>query len=123
LRDAIQQRYRANGATRRQIHASVANYFQTTRLPVTAPFYEQQGLRTRAVTEVPWQLAQADEWEMLASVLRDLEFLFDAWERDKKEVCAFWQQIERHSSIRLTDVYRPVWQNPEHTPVRRVAFV
>jgi tetratricopeptide (TPR) repeat protein len=97
---AVRQRYFQGQEDERSSHRLLADHFAA------------QPLGARKVDELPWQLVQAREWTRLAALFADLDFLQAAWQANEFEVRAHWSLIERESPLRMTDVYRPVVENP-----------
>jgi len=104
LRQAIQDRYLPDTADRRSAHLRIATYLVPMRLT------------SRGVDELPWQLAEAQAWEPLYTLLSDLEFLEQAWDTDEHEVKTAWARLEQASPLRMTDAHQSVIQDPDrHT--------
>ena len=113
LRQAVERKYMDETEVRRSVHLQLANYFS------------DRELGSRKVDELPWQLAQAETWERLYTLLCDLSF-FDVLNRmNEFEIKKYWTLIEMNSSFRLLDGYRQVLQTPEthHDHVWDVALL
>jgi nephrocystin-3 len=105
LRQAIQNHYLPELSFRKLAHLRLADYFEL-----------QSGRSLRRLDELPWQLAQACEWQRLYILLRDLEFVKDAWEFNPFEIKAYWAQVETNSPFRILDGYCKVIDNPSSHP-------
>ncbi|MCJ7531867.1 MAG: DUF4062 domain-containing protein [Anaerolineales bacterium] len=101
LRQAVQDHYLPEEETRHGMRLRLADYF------------EQRGLDSRQVDELPWLLAQAEEWQRLYDRLADLDFFAAAWENDEYEVKTNWAQVEANSSLRKVEAYRRVLESPQ----------
>jgi hypothetical protein len=89
---------------KQEAHRFVADYFQ------------RQPAGPRRTDELPWQLAQAGDWDRLSALLTDASFFANAWHSNEFEVKAYWTQIEAASSLRMVVVYRPQIEHPENEP-------
>jgi hypothetical protein len=69
LAEAVTARY----PERRQTHAKLAAYFAGSPLE-------------RKLDEHPYQFQHAEDWQALAAALGDLDFLEQAWDRDRPDV-------------------------------------
>jgi tetratricopeptide (TPR) repeat protein len=101
FRQAVRKLYLPTEEDCRHAHLRLANYFQRSELS------------PRQVDELPWQLAQAEAWQRLYTLLADLAFFDAAWQGNQFEVKANWALIEEHSSFRMVDAYRPVLDAPQ----------
>jgi nephrocystin-3 len=101
LRQAVHDRYLSTEKERRNTHIRLADYF----FPRT--------ISPRKIDELPWQLAQAQEWKGLNNLLADLEFFETIWAMVPFEVKAYWVQLEANSPFRLVNAYRLVLKKPE----------
>lgn len=100
LRQAVGERYLDDEELRRAAHKRLADYFASRELS------------QRKIDELPWQLANAEDWEALHDLLSDLEFFKGAWGDNPYEVQSYWAQIEANTRLRLIDSYRDVLENP-----------
>ncbi|MGA7075901.1 MAG: DUF4062 domain-containing protein [Halobacteriota archaeon] len=110
----------------RQLGEAVAERFLTEpvgrerRLALAAYFDDQllfveEGTSVpnrRKVSELPFQLSQANAWERLYDVLQDLSFLNAAWDANRFEVRAYWTAIEGHTGLSAVEAYRHVVDSP-----------
>jgi tetratricopeptide (TPR) repeat protein len=97
LRHAVERRYALMFLDDGTVaHLKLARYFVARDDP------------RRAIEESMWQLANAEEWKLLADLLAVPEYLEVAWRLDPFGVRRAWAQIERNSPIRLVDGYRAV---------------
>jgi hypothetical protein len=93
LRDAVSARYFAQAADVNRLHGRLIDYFAS------------QPTSVRQAEELAWHLQRAGEWERLAGLLEDPDFLAKLWENDPAEPEACWARIEEHSDIRVADRY------------------
>lgn len=93
LYKAIHSLYLKDNEDRKAYHLRLADYF------------EKKEIDDRKADELPWQLAQAEEWISLAALLTKKQILSLLWEKKHFEVMAYWSQIETQSSIRLVKTY------------------
>jgi tetratricopeptide (TPR) repeat protein len=111
LRQAVSDRYLPSEGAQQVAHLRLADYFETRDLGV------------RKVDELPWQLAQAQAWPRLHTLLADLPFFTTAWNTDEYEVKAYWAQLEGNSSLRMVDAYRAAVDAPERQQATTVFHV
>jgi tetratricopeptide (TPR) repeat protein len=124
-RRAVEKRYVTSQVLRRAAHMSLGKYFLQTyndTRPVELGELLQAGQvgeavrtlqRQRLLDELPWQTAQAGEWDLLAELLGgDVLFSF-AWLRDRFEVCRYWRDIERHRPGAVLRTYADLLVSPE----------
>jgi nephrocystin-3 len=82
LRDAVGRRYLASGKQQRGVHLRLARYF------------EDRSLGERKVEELPYQFQHAEEWERLARLLWDLDFLAYTWEHGHdRDLVGYWTSL------------------------------
>ncbi|HYI11052.1 MAG TPA: DUF4062 domain-containing protein [Thermoanaerobaculia bacterium] len=127
MRNAVRNRYLTTETA--GVHLRLADYFATRQGIVGVTMVEPEKgrppqvsriiLRTdarviedRQLEELPWQLAQAKEWQRLALTLADLGFLNDAWKANPADVEAFWGQLYAESPWRAPDAYEEVIDDP-----------
>lgn len=96
LRQAVRRRYLATEEERRSAHLRLADYF------------EARDLGPRRIDELPWQLAEAEAWQTLVTLLADPAFFGAAWDANQFEVKAYWARVESSSPLTIVDAYRPV---------------
>ena len=101
LRQAVQHRYLPDAGVQRGTRLRLADYF------------ERRGLDSRQVDELPWLLAQAEEWPRLYDRLADLDFFSAVWVKDPFEVKTYWAQVEANSTLRKEEAYRSVLESPQ----------
>jgi len=102
LRTAVENAYLPTEQNQQQAHLRLADYF------------ERQLTSPRRTDELPWQLAEAKEWQRLQGLLVDHDFLKEVWERNQFEVKTYWTQIETGSNLRMVDAYRTQIEHPEN---------
>ncbi len=100
LRWAVENRYLPDQAEQAETHLRLAGYF------------EKQEIAARKIDEMPWQLAEAEEWQRLYDLLADREFFTAAWKANQHEVKAYWVRIETNADMQMVDAYRPALNNP-----------
>ena len=66
---------------------------------------------TYSVRWLPRHLLALRQWDLLAALLADLEFLKAAWNSDQYEVLRYWATIERETPIRVTGAYKQALSN------------
>jgi tetratricopeptide (TPR) repeat protein len=66
----------------------------------------------REIDELPWHLAQTQEWARLFDLLAQPDVAATAWLQDRYSLLRFWTQIEAHTSLRMVDAYAPVLEEP-----------
>ena len=94
FRLAARNKYLTSPELERSLHAKLGRYFS------------KQNLSPRKLVELPWQLAQAEEWQVLYNLLHDQHFLQAAWANDRNDVCIFWSQVELHSPLRMVYAFK-----------------
>ncbi len=65
----------------------------------------------RTLDELPWQYAQAEQWDELADLLRRPDVLVALWHDDPASIHRYWSDIETAVPGRLLDTYRHVLDN------------
>ena len=101
LRQAVQNRYLREQLMQKSAHLHLADYFEA-----------QSGGSSRYLDELPWQFAQAKEWQRLYALLGDLVFFKAAWVLNDFEVKTYWTQVEANTPYRMLDAYRKVIDHP-----------
>lgn len=99
LRDAVRDRYLPNESAQRAVHLRLADYF--THRPISS----------RRVAELPWQLAQAREYERLSMALSDPQFLLEVMGADEIEGRGYWAQIEAATPLRAVELLKDAVEN------------
>ena len=105
IRDAVQRRYLAGERERLQCHQFLGYYFMGESLAAG-----QFG--PRMVEECPWQLRQAQDWKLLASLLSTPQFVAHGWLADHYQVAGYWSDVEAHSSFRVLEAFSDVLRAP-----------
>ncbi|MBM3238126.1 DUF2225 domain-containing protein [Candidatus Poribacteria bacterium] len=103
LGEVVAREYLAGDAKKHR-HCSLAQYFGDQSL-----YLDKDGKKTpniRKISELPWQLAQAREWERLCNLLADPLFFVESWDTNEFDVKAFWQQVETNSDFRMINAYK-----------------
>jgi tetratricopeptide (TPR) repeat protein len=111
LRQAVGRRYLPTDQERTAAHRRLADYLAA------------RDIEPRKVRELPWQWAQAGEWQRLYDLLADLAFFEAAWTTDEFEVKASWAQVEASSPLRLLDAYSRVLAAPADCTKQAVSGV
>jgi len=93
LRQAVEARYVQGPDERRAAHLDVANHFSLRELG------------PRQLEELPWQLARAESWTRLSTLLVEPRFFTAAWQADEFEVKSYWRQLERNTQLKMVDAY------------------
>lgn len=96
LNRAVREKYLSTEQQQRAAHLRLAEYF------------EARDLGPRRIEELPWQLAEAEAWAALVTLLADPTFFDAACDTNQFEVKAYWAWVERGSPLRMADAYRPV---------------
>ncbi len=95
LRTATRDAYLPAESHQQQAHIRLADYF------------DRQLAGPRQTDELPWQLAEAQAWPRLSDLLIKRQFFIRSWDKNKFEVETYWARIEKMSSIRMVEAYRP----------------
>jgi tetratricopeptide (TPR) repeat protein len=101
LRKAVQDRYVATPEAQREIHLRLAAYFAGRELD------------DRKIDELPWQFAQAGEWEQLYKLLKDLTVAKLVLKERSFELRSLWIELEAKSRFRAVDAYRSILATPQ----------
>jgi tetratricopeptide (TPR) repeat protein len=101
LRQAVKHKYLPTPQEQHAAHLRIADYF------------EARALDSRQIDELPWQLAEAESWQRLYSLLAQLPFFRDAWNVNQFEVKTYWAKVEQESDLRMLDAYREFLATPE----------
>ncbi|MDD5189218.1 MAG: DUF4062 domain-containing protein, partial [Methanoregula sp.] len=104
LRTAVEHRYLPAVELKRTAHLRVADYFAV----------QPEG--PRRIEELPWQLAEAAEWDRLVALLTDPSFFMAAWDVREYDVKRYWVQTEVGSAHRMVEAYQPVIREPAQAP-------
>jgi tetratricopeptide (TPR) repeat protein len=104
LRTAVEHRYLSGVELKRTAHLRVADYFAAQ---LDGP---------RRTEELPWQLAEAAEWDRLVALLTNPSFFQAAWDVWEYDVKRYWVQTEDGSAHRMVDAYQPVIREPALAP-------
>lgn len=78
-------------------------------------FGKQSRFENRRITEQPWQLMKAKQWESLVKLLGDTEMMNIIWERKREDMLTYWSQIESNSSFNVTEAYAPIIDDPSQS--------
>ncbi|MCX6690515.1 MAG: hypothetical protein NTW33_00340, partial [Methanoregula sp.] len=105
LRTAVEHRYLPAEEPKRVAHLRVAEYFAA----------QLEG--PRRIEELPWQLAEAAEWDRLVALLIDPLFFLAAWQVREYDIKRYWVQVESVSSHRMVEAYRLVIREPATVPL------
>jgi tetratricopeptide (TPR) repeat protein len=103
LREAVQETYLPTSANQAAAHRRLADLFS------------KQMVTPRQIDELPWQLAETQEWHRLTTLLEGETFLRSACQIDQWDVRRLWVRIELESSYRMTEIYRRLWQCTEQS--------
>jgi len=79
----------------------------------------QKGLESMSAyfrAHLPHHLAAIGRWDDLVTLLTDLPFLHQAWQRNTDDVKACWVQIEANSKHSLLEAYGSTIRNPDGQP-------
>jgi len=125
FREAIEALYLSTPELRAQPHLRLAEYFAPSRdethqeannweqhWGILADYSAGRDFTTRRVAELPWQLAATGSWELLRDCLADLSFLAATRNASEDEILDYWEQVERHSPLRMLDAYRSTVNDP-----------
>jgi tetratricopeptide (TPR) repeat protein len=100
FREAVRGRYLPAEKDQASTHLSLADYF------------EAQEIGPRKIDELPWQLAQAESWGHLYTLLSYLPFFEACWENNQFELKFYWAQVEASSNQQMTEAYISVVEDP-----------
>jgi tetratricopeptide (TPR) repeat protein len=101
LRKAAMDRYLLNDIERKAAHLRLANYFELRKFEM------------RAIDELPWQLARAEEWQRLYDLLKNPEYFLESWESNEFDVKRYWALISGNSDLKIIDAYKSLLDEPE----------
>ena len=96
LREAVAGAYLPGDGDKHAAHLRLARYF------------ESRDLDPRKLDELPWQLAQGEQWEGLFDLLCDPSFLETIWEEKRYEVQSYWAALDRNMPSSLERVYERI---------------
>lgn len=100
LRAAIEERYLADHAAQAAAHRRLADFFDRS----------EPG--ARRVEELPFQLAEAGEWQRLAATLADPTLTDVAWEAEPAVLRGYWRAVTRETGITPPQAYAPILADP-----------
>ncbi len=101
FRQAVRQRYLPTNAQQKTTHGRLAEYFSS----------KETGIRK--ISELPWQLAESEDWYFLVSLLQSENFFLELWKISRFELAAYWKMIETKTNFRAPEAYQNVTQTPE----------
>jgi nephrocystin-3 len=101
LRQAVHAKYIKTPESEKAAHLRLADYFK------------DRDIDQRKIDELPWQLAEAQEWKRLQGCLVDPPFFKAAYANDEFEVLAYWQRIEENSDLTCPAAYENVLAAPD----------
>ncbi len=104
LRAAIERRYLPAAADRASAHRRLADYFAA------------RPISPRVVEELPWHLTALGEWQALARLLAQPEFLTAAWPTHRFEVRSYWAMIESEAGIPMLEALAGLVDEPDRNP-------
>ncbi len=104
VRRAVADRYLNRSGAGAESHRRLAHYFAAR--PVTP----------RVVDELPWQQAEAGDWDQLAGTLASATHLDTAYRADLLDLKSHWARLETMSGHRMDQVYAPVVADPSTAP-------
>jgi tetratricopeptide (TPR) repeat protein len=104
LRTAVEYAYLSTEQDQQRAHLRLADYF------------ERQLAGPRRTEELPWQLAEAKEWQRLHDLLADRAFVRAAWVQDSFDVRIWWRRVETGSHLRMVMTYGKMIEHPESEP-------
>ena len=95
LRNAVENRFLPADKDKSGTHERLADYFF------------DRTLNSRKISELPWQLLKARNWQRLLQVLTKPDFFLAAWQTDEFDLKRYWADIELNSDLRLNTAYLP----------------
>ena len=102
IRQAVEDKYLAARDAKTNVHTILADYFE--RADDNSP---------RKVDELPWQLAQAQNWQRLYDLLAHLDFFQKLCEQSRYDLLAYWAAIESETGLKRITAYRQVADHPD----------
>src|SRR5262249_6204082 len=96
LRRAVESKYIKDAAIQREAHRKLAEYF------------EKQELSARQIDELPWQWAEAEDWDRMVGLMTDEPVFVGADKEEPSEVRQYWSRIEAGSRYRMVEAYGPL---------------
>ena len=60
--------------------------------------YDQHNFRK--IEELPWQALKLEKWEFLVELLKNEDFLIQAWVHDHYGVYRYWAAVEENTLIK-----------------------
>lgn len=124
FRNAVEKKYLATKQKKKAIHKRLANYF-----------YEKQDAtanQERILKELPWQLAQAEEWKELYSLFQDYSFIHALWEYDPFMLKSYWASIEENTKswkqnifeeLTMLKAYQSIIDDPSNFHIKDIQLV
>lgn len=99
-------------AAREEFFRTAENLRVATHQRLATFFLDRETLFVREIDEVPWQFAQAGNWESLFKVLQNLVFFRALWEINSFDAREYWSLLESHSPFKMQEAYAPLLQRP-----------
>jgi tetratricopeptide (TPR) repeat protein len=112
IRQAVEKRYLSTQDEKVEAHIRLANYFE-----------RMDGNPARRLNELPWQLAQAKQWQRLYDLLADLNFFQELSKQNSFDLLEYWALIEEQSNLKRVDAYRPVIENPSRFDAQPINMI
>ena len=94
FRRAVEARYLDSPKAREAAHRRIASYMRS------------RGPTPRALEEVPWQLAEIEDWSELQALLTSRDWLPALWANSPFEVKKLWVRMEASSDLRPAPSYK-----------------
>ena len=107
-----------NRQVRRAVEGKYLNspeHCRAAHLRLAAYFSDSDHNRRRAI-EMPWQLAQAEQWAELYDALSDEQMLIDIWDEEPWDLHHYWAEVTRHTKWSMADGYRAIIEHPGKHP-------
>ena len=125
LRQAVQARYLATESDQTEAHMRLARfYLQELHRNMREAQEAWQATQTRRhpwsrriLDELPWQLARAKAWTLLAQFLSDPQTTWAVMSAAPLDALRYWAEIESASPLRAVGAYRDVIERPSQHEV------
>ena len=108
---ALENRYMKSPETKKKVYQRLAAY------------WDKRDLSPRQCIELPWNLAQSQDYKKLSEVLSDMTFFTELYKTYREDVMKYWNLIETKSTFRKESVYEPIIKDNKAYPIKSLVYL
>lgn len=105
---ALENRYLKFPDLKKKVHDKIAQY------------WIKKESSPRKLIELPWQLAQSQNYKNLAEVLSDMDFFDELYSKHEEDVMKYWNLIETKSTYRKEQAYQDIIAHYQDYPLKNL---